>query len=119
MVDTLQVMMEIGIIMLFAFIGAGLATRFKQSVIIGYILAGVVIGPFIHITLFGYDYNGLVTDTTFIAYMSQIGLILLMFFVGLEFSISKLKKTKGPAIILAMVNTGIDFFLGIILGHFL
>ncbi|HUL39328.1 MAG TPA: cation:proton antiporter, partial [Methanomassiliicoccales archaeon] len=116
MVDTLQVMMEIGIIMLFAFIGAGLATRFKQSVIIGYILAGVVIGPFIHITLFGFDYNGLVTDTTFIAYMSQIGLILLMFFVGLEFSISKLKKTKGPAIILAMVNTGIDFFLGIILG---
>ncbi len=108
--------MELGIILLFAFIGAGLAARFKQSVIIGYILAGILIGPFIHITLFGYDYNGLVTDTTFIAYMSQIGLVLLMFFVGLEFSISKLKKTKGPAIILAMVNTGIDFFLGIILG---
>ena len=116
MVETLQVMMEIGIIMLFAFIGAGLAAHFKQSVIIGYILAGIIIGPFIHLSLFGYDYNGLVTDTTFIAYMSQIGLILLMFFVGLEFSISKLKKTKGPAIILAMVNTGIDFFLGIILG---
>ncbi|MDD1755451.1 MAG: cation:proton antiporter [Methanomassiliicoccales archaeon] len=116
MVETLQVMMEIGIIMLFAFIGAGLAAHFKQSVIIGYILAGIVIGPFIHITMFGYEYNGLVTDTTFIAYMSQIGLILLMFFVGLEFSISKLKKTKGPAIILAMVNTGIDFFMGIVLG---
>jgi CPA2 family monovalent cation:H+ antiporter-2 len=119
MVETLQVMMEIGIIMLFAFIGAGLAARFKQSVIIGYILAGIVIGPFIHITLFGVDYNGLVTDTTFIAYMSQIGLVLLMFFVGLEFSISKLKKTKGPAIILAMVNTGIDFFLGVMLGMIL
>jgi len=109
-------MMELGIILLFAFIGAGIAARFKQSVIIGYILAGVLIGPFIHITLFGYEYNGMVTDTTFIAYMSQIGLILLMFFVGLEFSISKLKKTKGPAIILAMVNTGIDFFLGILIG---
>lgn len=116
MVETLQVMMEIGIIMLFAFIGAGLAARFKQSVIIGYILAGIVIGPFIHVTMFGFEYNGLVTDTTFIAYMSQIGLILLMFFVGLEFSISKLKKTKGPAIILAMVNTGIDFFLGVMIG---
>jgi len=102
--------------MLFAFIGAGLAARFKQSVIIGYIFAGILIGPFIHITFFGYEYNGLITDTSFIAYMSQIGLILLLFFVGLEFSISKLKKTKGPAIILAIVNTGIDFFLGVVLG---
>lgn len=102
--------------MLFAFIGAGLASRFKQSVIIGYIMAGILIGPFIHLSFLGYQYDGLVRDTTFISYMSQIGLTLLMFFVGLEFSISKLKKTKGPAIILAMVNTGIDFFLGVILG---
>jgi CPA2 family monovalent cation:H+ antiporter-2 len=48
--------------------------------------------------------------------MSKIGLTLLMFFVGLEFSISKLKRTKAPAILLALVNTGLDMFIGIMLG---
>lgn len=116
MITTQQVMLEFGIIMLVAFIGAALATRAKQSVIIGYILAGILIGPSMHIELFGYTYNGLFQDLSFIDFMSQIGLVLLMFFVGLEFSISKLKKTKGPAILLAVVNTGLDMFVGILLG---
>ena len=116
MVAAQQVMLELGLIMLLGFIGAGLATRAKQSVIIGYILIGILIGPFMTIQFLGFQYDGLIHDTTFIDYMSKIGLTLLMFFIGLEFSISKLKKTKAPAFVLALVNTGIDMFMGIILG---
>jgi CPA2 family monovalent cation:H+ antiporter-2 len=116
MVAASQVMLEVGLIMLLGFIGAGLATRAKQSVIIGYILVGILIGPFISFQILGFQYDGLIQDTTFIDYMSKIGLTLLMFFVGLEFSISKLKKTKSPALVLALVNTGIDMFMGILLG---
>jgi CPA2 family monovalent cation:H+ antiporter-2 len=116
MVVAQEVMLEVGLIMLVAFIGAAVASRTKQSVIIGYIIAGIFIGPYMNIDLFGMQYQGFVSDTTFIDYMSKIGLTLLLFFVGLEFSISKLKKTKAPAILLALVNTGLDMFIGIIIG---
>ncbi len=116
MVAAQEVMLEVGLIMLVAFIGAAIASRAKQSVIIGYIIAGIFIGPHMNFDLFGIQYNGFVGDTSFIDYMSKIGLTLLMFFVGLEFSITKLKKTKAPAILLALINTGLDMFIGIILG---
>jgi len=116
MVATQDVMLDVGIIMLIAFIGAALATRAKQSVIIGYIVAGILIGPSMHLDILGFQYNGMIGDLSFISYMSNIGLILLMFFVGLEFSFSKLKKTKGPAILLATINTVVDMFVGIMIG---
>ena len=116
MVAAQQVMLEIGLIMLVAFIGAAVASKAKQSVIIGYIIAGIFIGPHMNFDLLGMHYQGFLSDTSFIDYMSKIGLTLLMFFVGLEFSISKLKRTKAPAILLALVNTGLDMFIGIMLG---
>ncbi len=116
MVETMEIMFEVGMIMLVSFIGAALAAKAKQSVIIGYIIAGVLIGPFIHFDVFGFQYDGLMKDASFISYLSTLGLTLLMFFVGLEFSVSKLKKTKSSAFLLALINTGVDFFLGILIG---
>lgn len=116
MIPTQEIMFEVGMIMLVSFIGAALAAKAKQSVILGYIVAGVLIGPFIHFNLFGIQYDGLMTDTGFISYLSTLGLTLLMFFVGLEFSVTKLKKTKSSAFLLALVNTGLDFFIGLLIG---
>lgn len=116
MIATEGLMFEVGIIMLIAFIGAAVASKAKQSVILGYILAGMLIGPFISVELFGYTYNGLVHDTGFIEMLSSMGLTLLMFFVGLGFSMTKLKKTRAPAIILALMDVGLGMFLGILIG---
>ena len=116
MIATQEIMFEVGMIMLVSFIGAALAAKAKQSVILGYIVAGVLIGPFIHFNIFGFQYDGLMQDTSFITYLSSLGLTLLMFFVGLEFSVTKLKKTKSSAFLLALVNTGLDFFIGILIG---
>ena len=58
MVATQAIMFEVGMIMLVSFIGAALASKAKQSVILGYIVAGVLIGPFIHFNLFGIQYDG-------------------------------------------------------------
>lgn len=102
--------------MLIAFIGAAIAKKVNQSVILGYILAGILIGPHMHLVLGPFIYDGLFHDTTFIEFLSEMGLILLMFFVGLEFSVSKLKKTKAPATLLAVLNLGINMFAGIVLG---
>ncbi|TFG55836.1 MAG: cation:proton antiporter [Methanomassiliicoccus sp.] len=111
-----NVMFEVGIIMLISFIGAALATKAKQSVILGYILAGMLIGPYMYFEVGGFVYEGLIKDTTFIQFLSSMGLTLLMFFVGLGFSITKLQKTRAPAIILALIDVGIGMFLGILIG---
>jgi len=114
-----ELMFQLGAIMLLAFIAATVAGRMNQSVMIGYILIGVFIGPKISIDFFGFEYHGLIRDTSFIDLLSQVGLVMLMFFVGLEFSFSKLKRTRTPAIILAVIDTSVGLFVGFVFASIL
>ncbi|MCL5252524.1 MAG: cation:proton antiporter [Candidatus Thermoplasmatota archaeon] len=119
MIPDSELFFQFGIIMLLAFIGAGIASRLGQSVILGYIAVGALIGPFIRFTLFGYTYTGLIQNTELLSYFAKMGLVLLLFFVGLEFSISKLKKTKTAATILAVFNLAVDMFFGVVIGTYM
>lgn len=110
------IMLEVGVIMLVAFLGAALAGRTKQSAVFGYIIAGILIGPNIHLDVLGLHYGGLIGDSELIDLISDLGIVLLMFFVGLEFSITKLRKVERPAIILSLMNVGVNLFTGILLG---
>ena len=114
-----QVMLQMGVVMLVAFIGAALASRLRLSVTIGYVVAGILIGPNISASVFGYTYTGLIQDTTFINQLSYFGLVLLLFFVGLQFPLSKLRATKDAAVILAVMNIGMSMFGGFIIGTYL
>lgn len=80
---------------------AGLVTvlfhRFKQPVVLGYILAGFLIGP--HTPPFSF-----ITGEESINTLAEIGVILLMFSLGLEFSLGKLKKVGGTAVIAASLE---------------
>ena len=71
---------------------AGLVTvvfhRFKQPVVLGYIIAGVIIGP--HTLSFPSIHDEATINT-----LSELGVILLMFSLGLEFSLRKLQKVAG------------------------
>ena len=119
MVTDAELLFQLGAILLLAFLAASLAGRAKQSVMIGYILIGILIGPKMSVEVFGVEYHGLITDTSLVDILSFIGLIMLMFFVGLEFSFSKLKKTKTPAIILAVIDTSIGLFVGFVFASYL
>ncbi|HIJ16534.1 MAG TPA: cation:proton antiporter, partial [Thermoplasmata archaeon] len=114
-----QLLFQMGAIMLLAFIAATLARKMNQSVMIGYIAIGILIGPKISVEILGYEYHGLITDTSLISMLSFVGLVMLMFFVGLEFSFSKLKKTRTPAIILAVIDTSVGLFVGFMFASFL
>jgi CPA2 family monovalent cation:H+ antiporter-2 len=114
-----ELLIEIGTIMLVAFIGAMIATKVKQSVILGYIIAGALIGPFMHIEIGPFVYNGLMHEASLIDLFSQLGLILLIFFVGLEFSIDKIKRVKGPAVVLSLIDVGLNLFTGFLLAAWL
>lgn len=93
---------------------AGLVTvifhRFKQPVVLGYILAGVIIGPhtppapFIH-------------DEATIKTMSELGVILLMFSLGLEFSLRKLRNVGGAAFIAASLEILLMVWVGYEIGR--
>lgn len=94
---------------------AGLVTvffhRFKQPVVLGYILAGFIVGP--HTPPFS-----LVTSEASINTLAEIGVILLMFSLGLEFSLGKLKRVGGTAVIAASLEILAMGWVGYELGQF-
>src|SRR6266705_392536 len=112
-------MFDIGVIATVGFLGAAFATRARLPVVIGYIIAGILIGPNIHLRIFGWSYDGVLQDSAFLQSISQLGLVLLLFFVGLEFSIAKLMKTKEAAAILAVTNLAVNMFAGFVIGAWL
>jgi len=72
-----------------AFVFGALAHRIKVSPLAGYLLAGVVIGPFT---------PGFVADPTLASELAEIGVILLMFGVGLHFSLPHLMSVRAIAL---------------------
>jgi CPA2 family monovalent cation:H+ antiporter-2 len=107
--------LEAGIVLLLAFIGAVLAFKFGQTVMLGYIFIGVLIGPYC-LNLIGIE---LLKEGSFIRILAEIGLVMLLFFIGLEFSLLKLRKTKKPVAVLAIIDVGINMFVGFLIAIFL
>lgn len=112
-------MFQLGVVLLLAFIAAAISFRLKLSAIVGYMIVGIMIGPHITFSLGPFQYSGLVTDTTFLATMSQLGLILLLFFVGLEFPMSRLRRTGRASLVMAFINLSLNMFGGMLLGLYL
>ena len=111
--------LEIGVVIFLAFLGAYLAGRLRQSVIVGYIIVGILIGPGmagLGLTIWGYQYTGLVANRDFIQMISRLGLMFLLFFTGLGFSASALKTTWKPAVLLAVSDVLINIYVGFIIG---
>ena len=90
-----------------AFAMGAVAHRLRVSPLIGYLLAGVVIGPFT---------PGFVADQNLANELAEIGVILLMFGVGLHFSLKDLLSVKTVAVPGAVVQIGIATALGAGLG---
>src|SRR6266516_929712 len=82
----------------------------KLPVVLGYILAGVLIGP--HALPFP-----LVTDQQTIHTLSELGLVFLLFALGLEFNFRKIRQIGATAFIVAPLETGLMFFAGYQIGQ--
>jgi CPA2 family monovalent cation:H+ antiporter-2 len=87
-----------------AFILGAIANRFRISPLVGYILAGVIVGP---------HTPGFVADQSLALELAEIGVILLMFGVGLHFSPKDLLAVKAIAIPGAVVQITIATALGL------
>ena len=91
-----------------AFFMGALAHRLRVSPIAGYLLAGVMVGPFT---------PGFVADAGLAQELAEIGVILLMFGVGLHFSLRDLLAVKNIAIPGALVQIAVATLLGIGIGY--
>lgn len=89
-----EILVTIGLMIIGACIAALLARLFRQPLLLGYVIAGAVIGPLTH----------LVTDQGLIASVSELGLIFLMFIIGLELDLSKMKDVGRISVAVGLLQ---------------
>ena len=94
-------------------VSAGIITlifkKLKQPLVLGYIVAGFIAGP--HVV-----FTPTVMDTANIQIWADIGVVFLLFALGLEFSLKKLMKVGGPAVIAAITIIVGMVILGMLVG---
>ncbi|MBT4525612.1 MAG: portal protein [Deltaproteobacteria bacterium] len=102
---------DIVIIIVAALIGALIAYKLKQPLVLGYIIAGIVIGP--------YSSGVTVSGVHEIEMLAEIGVALLLFALGLEFSFSELKPVWKVALIGTPIQIGLTMVLGFFIGRWM
>lgn len=102
---------DMAVIMLVAGLVTILCHRFKQPVVLGYIIAGFLIGP--HTPPFA-----LIHEEETIKILAELGVIFLMFCLGLEFSLRKLFKVGATAFIAAFLEIVLMIWIGYEIGAF-
>ena len=104
-------LLDLSIIIIAATFLAIIAKYLKQPAILAYIIGGLVIGPF------GFK---LITDIELVQNIGEIGIALLLFVVGLELSIERLRKVGSKAAIIGLAEvciiTAIGFVIAISFG---
>lgn len=102
---------DIAIIIVAALIGGSIAHLLRQPLLIGFILAGVVVGPYTGIIAISEVHN--------IELLAEIGVALLLFALGLEFSLKELNPVRNIAIFGTPIQIILTIIYGMGIGSFL
>src|SRR6185503_10362460 len=102
---------DLAVVMIMAGLVTVIFHRFKQPVVLGYIVAGAIIGP-------NTPPFPLIKSEETINTLAELGVILLMFSLGLEFSLRKLKRVGGTALIASSIEILIMVGVGYQIGRF-
>lgn len=103
-----QIVQDFAVIMIVSSIMALLSYKLKQPMVIGYILAGMIIGPYT-------PPFSLIRNVDVLNLFAEIGIILLLFVVGMEFPIEKLKKIGKKAFVIAVSEGLGTFVIGLVI----
>ena len=90
-----------------AFLGGAIAQRLGQPVLLGYIVAGILVGP---------NTPGLVADRERVQTLANLGVAFLMFGLGVEFSFSELRRVRRVALIGGGIQIPLTVALGALAG---
>ena len=108
--DHYTLVQDFVVLLLAAGLAGLLCKRIGLSAIVGYLLAGIVIGPYS-------PPFSLITDTDHIVQLSHVGLVFLMFAIGLELSLSKLRRMGLPIIMATAIGAVFMFGFTLLLGR--
>lgn len=103
---------DLALILIAAAVVTLIFKKIRQPVVLGYILAGFIVGPYLSLT-------PTVADTTNVETLAKMGVIFLLFSLGLEFSFKKLIRVGGPVSITAIIEILATTFSGYLLGRLL
>lgn len=108
---------DLTIVMIVGAIVTALFHRLKQPVVLGYILAGLLVGPNLYKYILGEDhaFKGLINKHT-VETLSELGVIFLMFGLGLHFSLKDLAKVGPTAFVAACLEIGTMLVVGFGMG---
>ena len=101
------ILQDFTVIMIVASVMAMVSYKLKQPMVIGYIIAGMIIGPFT-------PPFSLISNFDVLNLFAEIGVILLLFVVGMEFPIEKLRRIGKKALVIAFSEALGTFALGFI-----
>jgi CPA2 family monovalent cation:H+ antiporter-2 len=106
-----EFLQDLAVVLLVAGATTVLFHRIKQPVVLGYLLAGFIIGP--HTPPFPLIHNEAGIET-----MAELGVVMLMFGLGLHFSLRQLFKVGAAAVMGAVLEIGVMIWVGYELGQF-
>ncbi|MGZ8887348.1 MAG: cation:proton antiporter domain-containing protein [Nitrososphaeraceae archaeon] len=107
-----QIIQDFSVIMIIASAMAFISFKLKQPLVIGYIIAGIIIGP--HTPPFS-----LILNLDILNLFAEMGIILLLFIVGMEFPIEKLRRIGKKALTIALSEAFGTFAIGFSVSFFL
>lgn len=119
--DLAVLILQIGVILVAARFAGWLFRKFHQPQVIGEMVAGLALGP----SLLGWIAPGISAQLfppaslVFLNSLSQVGLLLFMFLVGLELDLKKLRTLGRTAIITSNISVIVPFALGALLAFYL
>src|SRR5688500_17724233 len=96
--------LDLAYVLIAAVLGAAVAWLTRQPLILGYVLGGIVIGPFTP--------GVTVADLHTLEVVAEIGVVLLMFSIGIEFSLSDLMRVKWVALVGGPLGIALSAALG-------
>ena len=109
MADAHHFLENLALVLCVAALTTVLFRRLRQPVIFGYLLAGLIIGPHIPIPL--------VADRDLVPVLAETGVVLLMFALGLEFSLRKMLRVGPTAGLIAVIQCSAMLMFGYIVGQ--
>ena len=108
-VEIAQIFQDFAVIMIVASVMTLISYKLRQPVIIGYIIAGMIIGPYT-------PPFSLILNIDILSLFAEIGVVLLLFVVGMEFPIQKLRELGRKILVIGITEAFGTFAIGTLVG---
>ena len=105
----ITVLLALAVVLLAAKVGGDLMVRLRQPEVLGELIVGIILG---NLALLGIDIFHFLREDLVLEILSELGVILLLFQVGLHTTIPDMMRVGGSALLVAILGVITPFFLG-------